>query len=311
MKPIISIIIPCYNTEKYIPKCIDSVLNSSLKNIEIIAINDGSKDNTYEVLKEYEKLDDRVHIYTQENSGQAKTRNRAISLASGEYLFFLDSDDYIDLDLLEKLYNETKNNDIVLSDAKCVNEDYNEINTIKLIKYSDNNIINYILNSSGPAWILIKKDIITKNNLYFYEDHIYEDIAVVPAWGIYAKGISYVPETYYYYLQRSGSTMLQTKYSNKLEDIFYSLDYLKNIFKGKYNKELEFIYIEHLLHAASLRFYKFNKFDMLEKISNIMKEYYPKWNKNIYFKKQPLKYRIVCNLFYKKNYKLLKLVLKK
>ena len=310
MNPIISIIVPCYNTEKYLNKCIDSVLNSTFKDLEIKLIDDGSKDNTYKILEEYAKKDNRVRIYTQENIGQAKTRNKAINLAKGKYLFFLDSDDYIDLDLLEKLYNETKNSDIVVSDAKGIDEFGKELNIIKFIEYSDNSIKNYILNSSGPAWILIKKDIITKNKLYFYEDHIYEDIAVVPAWGIFANNISYVPNTYYYYLQRSGSTMNQTTYSKKLEDIFYSLEYLKNIFKDKYTEEIEFIYIEHLLHAASLRFYKFGKLDMIDKISDIMKENFKNWNKNTYFQKQTLKYKIVCSLFYKKSYKLLKLILK-
>lgn len=311
MKPIVSIIIPCYNVEKYINKCIDSVLNSTLKDIEIIAIDDGSKDATYKILKEY--TDERLKVFTQENMGQAKTRNKAINLSSGEYLFFLDSDDYIDTDLLSKLYSETKNgSDIVISDAKGIDDITNlELMTIKYNKYSDNDIKNYILNSSGPAWKLIKKDIITKNNLYFYEDHIYEDIAVVPSWGLYANKISYVPNTYYYYIIRNGSTMNQVEYSKKLEDIFYSLDHLKDLFKDKYCDELEYIFIEHLLHAASLRFYKFNKYDMIDKIVSTINKYYPNWDKNIYYKKQGIKYRIICKLFYKKQYKLLKLLLKK
>lgn len=312
MKQVISIIIPCYNTAKYVNKCIDSVLNNTFKDIEVILINDGSSDNTLEILKEYEKLDKRVKVYTQDNIGQAKTRNKAIKLAKGEYLFFLDSDDYIDSDLLGKLYDEVKRgNDIVISDAKCIDENGVELSTIKFVKYSNNNIKNYILNSSGPAWILIKKDIILDNNLYFFEDHIYEDIAVVPSWGIFARSISYVPNTYYYYLQRTGSTMKQTTYSKKLEDIFYSLEHLKSIFKDKYTDEIEYIYIEHLLHAASLRFFSFNKMEMLNKIVDTMSKYYPNWNKNIYFKKQSFKYKFVCKLFYKKKYKLLKLMLSK
>ena len=312
MNPIISIIVPCYNTEKYLNKCIDSVLNSTFKDLEIILIDDGSKDNTYKILEEYSKKDNRVRIYTQENIGQAKTRNKAIKLSKGKYLFFLDSDDYIDLDLLEKLYNETKNgNDIVVSDAKGISDSTNEeLITIKFDNYANDNVKNYILNSSGPAWILINKDIITNNNLYFYEDHIYEDIAVVPSWGIYAKRIAYVPDTYYYYTIRTGSTMNQTEYSKKLEDIFYSLDHLKSLFKDKYKDEIEYIYIEHLLHAASLRFFKFNKLDMIDKISNIIKEKYPNWYKNKYYKRKNIKYKIVCKSFYKKNYKLLKLILK-
>lgn len=312
MRPKISVIIPCYNVEKYINKCLDSVLNSTFKDIEIIAIDDGSVDSTYEILKEYEKKDSRVVISTKKNTGQANTRNIAINKASGEYLLFLDSDDYIDTDMIEELYNKVKEGyDIAVCDAKGVDLSGNILNTIVFNEYSNNSIKNYIINSSGPCWKLIKKDIIINNNLYFYEGHIYEDIAVVPSWGIYANSIGYVPNKYYYYLIRNNSTMNQTAYNKKLEDIFDSLDNLTSLFNNKYNTELEYIYIDHLLHAASLRFFKFNKIDMLGKIVEIIKNRYPNWKKNTYYKKQNIKYKIVCNLFYKKNYKLLNLILKK
>lgn len=307
----ITIIIPCYNVQEYLPKCLESVLNSTFKDIEIIAINDGSTDNTIDILNEYAKKDKRIKVYDQKNVGQAKTRNRGIDMANGEYLFFLDSDDYIDQELLEKLYNETLlGYEIVISGAKKI-VDNNIIEIDTFIKYTDDNKINYILNSSGPAWKLIKKSIITENKLYFYEDHIYEDIAIVPVWGMYAQKISYVPDTYYYYLIHSGSTMNQVTYNQKLEDIFYSLDYLSSYFKDEYNHELEYIYIKHLLHAASLRFLEFKKYDMIDKISNIMHKKFPNWKKNIYYKKDELKYKVVCNLLYYKQYFLLKLLLRK
>lgn len=312
MNPLISIIIPCYNTEKYIRKCLDSVLNSTFKDIEIIAIDDGSHDSTYEILKEYKEKDSRMIISTKKNTGQANTRNIAINMSKGEYLFFLDSDDYIDLGMLEKLYNKASEGyDIVVGDAKGVNNDDNVIAIINYNNYSNNEIENYIINSSGPCWKLIRKNIIVNNNLYFYEGHIYEDIAIVPAWGLFTKKIAHVSGTYYYYLIRNNSTMNQLSYNKKLEDIFYSLEYLTKIFKNQYENELEFIYIDHLLHAASLRFYKFNKCDMLNKIIKIMKKKYPNWNKNKYYKRMNIKYKIICKLFYKERYKLLGLMLKK
>lgn len=310
-KPFVSVIIPCYNVSKYINKCIDSVLSQTLKEIEVIAINDGSKDNTLEILNSYN--DNRLRVFDQDNIGQAKTRNKAIKLAKSDYLFFLDSDDYIDIDLLEKLYNKVlEGNDIVISNAKRIEENTNKIVEIETFKlFSNNNIENYILNSSGPAWKIVKKSIIEDNNLYFYEDHIYEDIAVTPSWGLYANKIAYVSDTYYYYIIHNGSTMNQVSYNKKLEDIFYSLEYLSINFGTKNQDELEYIYIEHLLHAANLRFFSFNKYDMIEKISNIIKNKYPRWKQNKYYKKQGLKYKIICNLFYNKNYKLLKLLLRK
>lgn len=310
MKPLVSVIIPCYNVEKYINKCIDSVLSQTLKDIEVIAIDDGSNDSTYEILKSYK--DSRLKVETQENMGQAKTRNKAIKKAKGEYLFFLDSDDYIDNDLLEKLYVKTIDGyDIVTCDGKKVYEDNDSIDDLNNYKeYTDNDIKNYILNNFGPCFKLVKKSIIVDNELYFYEGHIYEDIAVTPAWGIYANKIIHVPNTFYYYLIRKGSTMNQVIYNKKLEDIFYSLEHLSVCFDGKYKDELEYIYIENLLHAASLRFFKFKKYDQLDMVVNVIKNSYPKWNKNMYYKNESIKYKIVCNLFYKKNYTLLKLILK-
>lgn len=311
MEPKISIIIPCYNTEKYINKCIDSVLNNTFKDIEVIAIDDGSSDSTYKLLTEYAKKDKRMIVSTKKNTGQANTRNIALKQAKGKYVFFLDSDDFIELDYLEKLYNKAiEGYDIVVSDAKEIDEAGNIISIDTTINYSSDNKINYILNNPGPCWKLIKKDIITSNSLYFYEGRIYEDVAIVPAWGIYANKIAYIPGIYYYYLRRSNSTMGVEKYNPKFEDIFFSLDNLKKVFNGKYSEEMEFIYIHHLLHGASLRFFKFNKKDMLDKINKYMKDNYPNWKKNTYYKMQGIKYKVVCNWFYKKRYTLLRLALK-
>ncbi len=311
MKPIISVIIPCYNTAKYIDKCLDSVLNNTFKNIEVIAIDDGSTDSTYKKLLKYAEKDSRMVVSTKKNTGQANTRNVAIKQARGEFIFFLDSDDYIDNDYLEVLYAKAKKGyDIVSSDIKEVDEEGNVINIATKIKYSKNDAVNYILNNFGPCCKLIRRKIITDNNLYFFEDHIYEDIAIVPAWGLYAKKFSYVPNKYYYYVHRTNSTMNQNIYTPKFEDLFHSLENLKKAFNNNYNKELEFIFIHHLLHGASLRFFKFKKYDMLNKINKCMKEDYPNWNKNEYYKTQGIKYKVVCHLFYKKRYFLLKLILK-
>ena len=148
------------------------------------------------------------------------------------------------------------------------------------------------------------------NNLYFFEGHIYEDIAIVPAWGLYTNKIIHVSNKYYYYVHRDNSTMNQNSYTPKFEDVFHSLENLKNIFKDRYSKEIEYIFIHHLLHGASLRFFKFNKYDKLDKINNYMRKYYPKWYKNTYYKKQGIKYRVVCNSFYRRRYWFLKLVFK-
>ena len=103
----VSIIIPVYNSEKYISKCLDSVLNQTYKNIEILVINDGSKDNSIDILREYEKKDDRIVVIDKENEGVAKTRNQGIKKATGDYIMFIDNDDFIDEDYVETYLKNT------------------------------------------------------------------------------------------------------------------------------------------------------------------------------------------------------------
>lgn len=111
-KPKISIIIPVYNTESYLRQCLDSVSNQTLKDIEIICMDDGSKDNSLDLLREYERNDKRFKVLIQENQGLGVARNKCLNEASGEYIMFLDSDDWLDLDACRTLYETAKNNEL-------------------------------------------------------------------------------------------------------------------------------------------------------------------------------------------------------
>lgn len=316
----VSIIVPVYNVEQYLRKCLDSLVNQTYKNIEIIVINDGTKDNSQDIIDEYkENYPDLIKSYIKENGGLASARNFGLKKSKGDYIVFVDSDDYVDITMIEKLCNEVKrtNSDIVVCGANSVmNNTISELSNF--IQYSLNNKKNYIINCVGACWQIIKRDLFIKNKLFFLENHFYEDIAIIPVLAIFANKISYIHDNLYYYLTRSGSIMNQIKYSKSLEDIFDSMETLRKKFLemnmyNEYYEELEFLYIEHLLHAASLRFFKFDLNivkENLNKIVKIIKFSFPNWKKNKYFKKQSLKYKIVCDLFYKKNYKLLKLLLK-
>ena len=316
MKYKISVIVPIYNTEAYLDKCINSLLNQTLKDIEIILINDGSKDNSEKIVEKYlDKYNNIIKYHKKENEGQGIARNYALNLAKGEYVTFVDSDDYIEDTMLEKLYNKAKEDDAdIVSLGGFIEIRNNEFINIPFGFNENNPHKKYILNNSGPCGKIIKKEIITKNNLFFPKLRAYEDIAVVPLWGLYSKKISFIEESLYYYLIHEGSTMKQIEYNDKLTHIYKSLDNLYEKFKknsnDKYNEELEWLYIEHLLHAASLRFLKFDKKEEVKKINKIIKERIPKWNKNKYYNKQSIKYKIVCTLIYKEKFNLLKLILK-
>lgn len=130
--PLISILLPVYNVEKYLPQCLDSVINQTYKNLQIVLIDDGSKDGSWAIMQEYAKRDNRIEIYHQENQGVAATRNHLLEKVKGDYVLFVDSDDWIELNMVEFLVEKsrTKNADIVVcgmvkNDGAC-GEEYRE-----------------------------------------------------------------------------------------------------------------------------------------------------------------------------------------
>ena len=154
----ISVIIPVYNVEKYLRDCLNSVINQTYKDLEIICINDGSKDNSLSILEEYAKKDKRIIIINKENAGVSAARNDGIEKSTGEYLFCLDSDDYIDKDFLEVFYNNAKQNNsdlVILSnfwglDKRATNKYHSALPTcsmfIKTSILKNNNNLRYPLN---------------------------------------------------------------------------------------------------------------------------------------------------------------------
>lgn len=315
----VSVIVPVYNVEQYIKKCLDSLVNQTLEDIEIVVVNDGSPDNSQKIIDKYvKKYPKKVKSYIKENGGLGSARNYGIEKSSGEYLSFVDSDDYINLDALEKLYNIAvdKNADIVTTSKNYrVDNDKVFVDDFYRIRTNDK-ICEFIINEAGSCNKIIKKDIIIKNNFKFFENHFYEDIAVTPTLALYTKNIEIVDEPYYYYVNRSGSIMNQVKYNTRIEDIFDSLNNVAKEFKKKkkydeYYQEIEYIYISHLLHDAILRFLPFQEGKkQIDKIISLMDKEFPSWKSNKYFKTRNLKYKIVCYLEYYKQFGLLKLILK-
>lgn len=296
----VSIIIPVFNSEKYLKKCLDSILSQTLNNIEIILIDDGSTDSSLDIIKNYANSHSNIKYRTKRNEGQAIARNLGIELSTGEFICFVDSDDYIEPTMLEILYqNATKNNsDIVICDYV---EDYENkhIQKKSLFIDADNLIKSYMVSVAGPCSKIIKADLFKKNNLKFLENNIYEDLAIIPTLALYTNNISYCEKSFYHYIIRANSTMQQVKYNKKLESIFNVMDFLYESFNKKgYDEELEFLYINHLLFAGCGRFLKYkNTNGMILKIINTMNSKFPNWKKNKYFKNQNIIYRQTCNIF--------------
>lgn len=233
-KDLISVVIPCYNVEKYVAKCLDSVMNQTYKNLEIILVYDCATDDTLSILEEYEKKDDRIKLIKNEkNSGLSYSRNQGIKYATGKYIGFIDSDDYINHSFYENLHDEIVKNkaDISLCDMKVVYEKTNNTILSKCYEGEKFNLLN-VVNSGLAASAcnkLFKREIFDK---YLFEvGKVNEDIAVVIPALVNAKKIAYAKKSYYYYVQRGGSIQ-NSGFSDKRFDIFYGVDTTLDRIKG-------------------------------------------------------------------------------
>ena len=164
-KPAISVIVPVYNAQDGIKRCVDSLLNQSFKNFEIILLNDGSEDNSLNILKEYELKYSFVRVIDKQNEGVAVTRNKGILLAEGEYTMFMDNDDFVDSDYIETFYQaiHEKNLDLVIGGYKRVNQN-NQIIFSQEIQQSEWS--KYII--MAPWSKIYRTEFLRKNNIIFF-----------------------------------------------------------------------------------------------------------------------------------------------
>ena len=211
----ISVIIPVYNVENYLRQCLDSIINQTLKEIEIICINDGSTDSSKQILEEYALKDERIKIINQKNKGVSAARNTGIDAATGEYIGFVDSDDWVKLDAYEKLYNKITREDvdIVFSRYNYVFEDgriehnpnhFKELDEIKINSIDEN---LELLKISPSIWTKIfKKSFILDNKIRFPEGVLAEDLFFIVQYLLKANGIVYLNNyfSYNYRIRDSG-----------------------------------------------------------------------------------------------------------
>ena len=212
----VSVIVPVYNVEDYLGECLDSIVNQSLRNIEIICINDGSSDNSLDILNEYAKRDDRIKVIDQENAGLGASRNQGLINAKGKYVLFIDSDDYIDLTTLEKLYDNAISNDSDMVLYKFLKLNKNRISKRKVafrideifgqrdyshftFTYAD--VKPQVLNTAFSACLkLYKKEFLdSDDDFYFSTGTAFEDVLFHVKVMLNASRISFVPEYLYYY----------------------------------------------------------------------------------------------------------------
>ena len=306
----VSIIVPIYNVSKYIKRCLDSLVKQTLDDIEIILVNDGSLEDEEVLIKEYMKKYKNIKYYKKENGGQASARNYGLKVASGEYILFVDSDDYIEESMCLKLYNVALKNDYDMVLCNYYLETSNHKEKFNIINENREVSLNeYITLTPTPCNKLIKRELLISNNFSFIEGIIYEDYATIPTLAKYNPKIYFLNEYLYHYIQSENSTMRNQEYKEKYENIIPATRYLYNNLKGcGFDAELEYLIAFHTLYLSSLLFYEYKKYDKIDLISNLTKELIQNYNKNKLVKENiPLGKRIYMFLFYKKQYKLINL----
>lgn len=224
---LISVIVPCYNVEQYIVKCLDSIISQKQEGIEIIVVEDFSTDKTRDVIKNYISNNNAniVYIENQENRGAAYSRNVALNIANGEYIGFIDGDDYIGESYYQELYKAAKKNkaDLVVADMNIIYENQKYNNYLSKATNGGLDKIDFINNglAASPCNKLFSKKLVEKFD--FLEGKMNEDIAVVIPAIVHAKKIAYVPDVQYNYVQRKSSVQ-NTTISKKRFDIFDAVD---------------------------------------------------------------------------------------
>lgn len=213
----VSIIIPVYNTAKYLEKCLASIVSQTLKDIEIICVDDGSTDNSVSILEEFAKQDKRIKIIVQNNQKQGAARNRGISSARGEYIAFVDSDDYVAEDFFEKLYTAANENNIDIATAGIIrkrekSQKYRLVYNESQIAKSIDDKLRLCTSIGGDynwnVWNKIyKKDFLLTNKIWFDENVLFEDINFTIKAIYLSNSIIAVPDSYYYYCVRSDSVV--------------------------------------------------------------------------------------------------------
>ena len=231
----VSIIVPVFNTSYKLIKCIDSLVNQSIKDIEIIIINDGSTDNSEQIINQYkEKYGEIISYYSKKNEGVAKTRNFGIQKAKSDYILFVDSDDYIDTKLVETLLPYiNKDIDMIKFKLQRVNEKNEIIEKVDgpvFERMSGQEAFNILYSEDvlldSPCVYLMKKELFKKNNFEFKKTY-HEDFGLIPLVLLTAKSIVSIPNYLYSYVQSQNSLMRNEDYKKtlqKMDDVLFHYD---------------------------------------------------------------------------------------
>ena len=284
---LVTIVVPVYNVEKYLRKCLNSIVNQIYENIEIICVDDGSPDNSINILNEFAQSDKRVKIIRQENQGLSGARNTGINNAIGKYIMFIDSDDWIELNMVELMVNKIENENLDL--VVCGNTNYyvNKIKKQELTKLSSEIIYsgidyfrqNYKKNYRfGNCWNKIYKlDLIKQKSIKFPIKRLYEDLLFVFQYIYFCKKVGIIKQSLYNYVISRDGAITNKINRDDLKDTLFTLEEIKKFLKLENDYKLlnsiefsEYMFF-WILRNSLFKFFLNNKYNQKE-VGKIIKE---------------------------------------
>ena len=283
----VSVIVPFYNVENYIEKCLQTLVGQTLDDIEIILVNDGSKDRSMVVVEKFlEQYPEKIVYLEKENGGLSDARNYAIPYAKGEYIAFLDSDDYVEKTMYKDMYELAKKEDSDMVECNFYWEYPGKKKEDVGIVYNGKK--EMLEKVRVVAWNkLIKKEVLEKSKVTFPKGYRYEDVEFTYKLIPYLDKVSFLKKPCVHYIQREGSISNNQNERNK--EIFQVLDNVINFYKennlyDEYKDELEYIYVRYAFCSSLLRIVKIKdesvQSKLLELTWNKVNETFPNWKKN-------------------------------
>lgn len=309
----LSVVVPVYNVEQYLDECLSSLLHQGVDDLEVIIVNDGSPDNSQQIIDRY--TDAYPHIFKciiQPNQGLGAARNTGISYCTKEYLAFLDSDDF----LIENGYStvitkmQQDGADIGVFDELWFypNASVKPCPTIPSF-ISEFNRNTYILCHNSACNKIFRTSLWHTSAIQFPAGLWYEDLAVIPAFAGLTSAIFYYPDPIYMYRQRDNSITSKTEYSTRCMEIVPACLNLYSLLEGRgFESELEYLMAYQLCYYASFRFLPFNRFGEIRKCIETLNSLYPNWHQNMYYTCRPWLFRLYCNCLFGGHYRSAKLL---
>lgn len=296
-QPKVSVIMPVYNSEKYLAECLNCVVNQTLREIEIICVDDGSTDNSLQILREFERHDPRVRVIAQRNQYAGVARNNGMLFASGEYLCFLDSDDYFEATMLEEMYAKAKADDldVVICNANLYMN--GRINSDAVVAIPEG-IPDRVFSCYEPDFAdhvfqcllvvpwnkLFKRSFVQQHNFHFSSTLNYNDVSFVMASIVCAHKIAYMPRELVYWRYRNNSLIHIPKFSDSIYRAFHDLyDYIS---KAENYKLVEHSFINYVMAQSYHTF----AFSQTEEQKILMMAFIKALNREFNILKYPDKY---------------------